>query len=53
MEIWFFETVIKTNVALAEAPSNGQTIFEYAPKERGADDYRDLANEVDSDNNNN
>ena len=42
-----FETVIKTNVALAEAPSNGQTIFEYAPRERGADDYRDLANEID------
>ena len=43
-----FETVIKTNVALAEAPSDGKTIFEYAPRERGADDYRELANEIES-----
>ncbi len=43
-----FNTVIKTNVALAEAPSNGQTIFEYAPKERGAEDYKDLAEEVEN-----
>ncbi len=43
-----FNTIIKTNVALAEAPSNGQTIFEYAPKERGADDYRELSEEVEN-----
>lgn len=41
-----FETVIRTNVALAEAPASGQTIFEYAPKSSGAEDYSALASEV-------
>jgi chromosome partitioning protein len=41
-----FDTVIRSNVALAEAPSNGQTIFEYAPKSSGAEDYAALAEEV-------
>lgn len=41
-----FDTVIRTNVALAEAPASGQTIFEYSPKSTGAEDYRALAEEV-------
>lgn len=41
-----FDTVIRSNVALAEAPSCGQTIFEYAPKSTGAEDYDSLAKEV-------
>ena len=41
-----FTTVIRSNVALAEAPANGQTIFEYAPKSPGAEDYAALATEV-------
>lgn len=41
-----FDTIIRTNVALAEAPANGQTIFEYAPKSSGAEDYASLAEEV-------
>lgn len=41
-----FDTLIRSNVALAEAPSNGQTIFEYAPKSSGAEDYWALAEEV-------
>jgi chromosome partitioning protein len=41
-----FGTVIRTNVSLAEAPASGQTIFEYAPKSTGADDYSALAEEV-------
>ena len=41
-----FDTVIRTNVSLAEAPANGQTIFEYAPKSPGAEDYQALAQEV-------
>lgn len=41
-----FETVIRENVALAEAPASGQTIFEYAPKSSGAEDYSKLADEV-------
>ena len=40
------QTVIRTNVKLAEAPSHGQTIFEYAPTSRGAQDYTALAAEV-------
>ncbi len=34
-----FETVIRDNIALAEAPSHGQSIFEYAPNSHGAEDY--------------
>ncbi|MBX7143264.1 MAG: ParA family protein [Oligoflexia bacterium] len=41
-----FDTVIRTNVALAEAPAGGQTIFEYSPKSTGAEDYLALAKEV-------
>lgn len=41
-----FETVIRTNVSLAEAPASGQTIFEYSPKSSGAEDYNSLAEEV-------
>lgn len=41
-----FDTVIRSNVALAEAPASGQNIFEYAPRSSGAEDYGALAKEV-------
>ena len=41
-----FDTIIRSNVALAEAPAGGQTIFEYSPKSTGAEDYAALAEEV-------
>lgn len=41
-----FETRIRRNVRLAEAPSFGQSIFQYAPASNGAEDYRSLAAEV-------
>jgi chromosome partitioning protein len=41
-----FDTVIRENVALAEAPAKGQTIFEYLPKSPGAEDYLALSKEV-------
>lgn len=41
-----FSTRIRRNIRLAEAPSFGQSIFEYAPQSHGADDYRALAKEV-------
>ena len=41
-----FETRIRRNIRLAEAPSFGQSIFEYAADSRGAQDYRALAGEV-------
>ncbi|MCB9833180.1 MAG: ParA family protein [Planctomycetes bacterium] len=40
-----FEARIRQNVKLAEAPSFGQTIFEYDPESNGAQDYRALAAE--------
>lgn len=40
-----FETRIRRNIRLAEAPSFGQSIFEYAPSSAGAEDYRLLADE--------
>jgi chromosome partitioning protein len=42
-----FRTRIRRNVRLAEAPSFGRSIFEYAPQSHGAEDYRNLAAEVD------
>ncbi len=42
----FFKTKIRRNIRLAEAPSFGQSIFEYAPNSHGADDYLSLAYEV-------
>jgi chromosome partitioning protein len=41
-----FETRIRRNIKLAEAPSFGQTIFDYAPSCPGAQDYVALAREV-------
>jgi chromosome partitioning protein len=41
-----FETKIRRNIRLAEAPSHGQTIFQYAGTSHGAEDYRQLALEV-------
>lgn len=41
-----FKTIIRDNVALAECPIHGQTIFEYSPKSNGANDYMSLAEEV-------
>lgn len=41
-----FTTVIPRNVRLAEAPSYGQSIFDYAPTSAGAEAYRKLAQEV-------
>ena len=41
-----FETRIRRNVRLAEAPSFGQSIFQYAPGSNGAEDYRQLAREI-------
>jgi len=44
---WRFARVlrpaIRRNIKLAECPSFGQTIFEYAPNAPGAADYRELA----------
>jgi chromosome partitioning protein len=41
-----FETRVRRNIRLAEAPSFGQSIFQYAPSSNGSDDYRALAGEV-------
>jgi len=42
----FFETRVRRNVRLAEAPSFGKSIFEYSPHSNGAADYQALAEEV-------
>ena len=41
-----FRTRIRRNIRLAEAPSFGQTIFNYSPQSNGAEDYRQLAREI-------
>lgn len=48
-EAWgdaIFESKIGVNTALAKAQAEGQDIFSYDPKSRGANDYRALADEV-------
>lgn len=41
-----FNTVIRDNVALAEAPSHHKTIFDYDEASNGAEDYLKLAKEI-------
>ena len=41
-----FETKIRENIALAEMPLSGQSIFEYDPKSNGATDYMALTQEI-------
>lgn len=38
-----FRPPIRRNIKLAESPSFGQSIFDYAPEAPGAQDYRELA----------
>ena len=42
-----FQTRVRRNIRLAEAPSFGQSIFDYAANSHGAEDYTALAAEVD------
>jgi chromosome partitioning protein len=41
-----FQTRIRRNIKLAECPSFGQSIFGYAPKSNGAEDFLALAREI-------
>jgi len=41
-----FDTPIRRNIKLAEAPSYGKSIFDYAPESNGAKDYERLALEI-------
>ena len=45
-DVHLFQTRIRRNIRLAEAPSFGQSIFQYAPDSNGAEDYLHLAEEV-------
>ncbi|MDH3599812.1 MAG: ParA family protein [Candidatus Tectomicrobia bacterium] len=41
-----FQTSIRKNISLAEAPGFGQSIFDYAPRSHGAADYLSLCREI-------
>ena len=41
-----FNTKIRENIAIAEAPLYGESIFKYAPDSNGAKDYSDLTDEI-------
>jgi chromosome partitioning protein len=43
-----FPTMIRRNIKLAEAPSYGKSIFDYAADSHGAKDYEQLAKDVDA-----
>jgi len=45
-DVHLFESRIRRNIRLAEAPSFEQSIFSYSPQSAGAEDYRALADEV-------
>ena len=45
-DVQMFATRIRRNIRLAEAPSFGQSIFQYAADSHGAEDYKQLAEEV-------
>jgi len=42
-----YKSIIRRNIKLAEAPSYGKSIFDYAPDSNGAKDYEILAAEID------
>ncbi|MBL4769872.1 MAG: AAA family ATPase [Planctomycetes bacterium] len=41
-----YRSPVRSNVRLAESPSHGQTIFEYAPGSNGAKDYQAMGEEL-------
>jgi chromosome partitioning protein len=41
-----FKTKIRENIAIAEMPLTGESIFEYAPRSNGAVDYMALTDEI-------
>jgi len=41
-----FDTVIRSSISLAEAPSAGESITTYAPESKGSSDYKALAEEI-------
>jgi chromosome partitioning protein len=41
-----FKTTIPRNIKLAEAPSHGLPVALYDPRSRGAEAYKELANEI-------
>ncbi|MTI93902.1 MAG: ParA family protein [Firmicutes bacterium] len=41
-----YDTIIPRNVRLSEAPSHGKTIIDYDPRSKGAEVYKQLADEV-------
>lgn len=43
---YVFDVIIPRNIALAEAPGYGKTIYQFDPDSTGASAYRQLANEV-------
>lgn len=41
-----YQTKIRENISVAEAPAHGKSIFEYAPESHGAQDFWSLAEEI-------
>ena len=41
-----FKTIIRDNIALAEAPTQGVDIIRYSPRSYGAEDYLSLSREI-------
>ncbi|MDH5377301.1 MAG: ParA family protein [Gammaproteobacteria bacterium] len=40
------KTPIRETVVIAESPGHGQSIFDYRPRSKGAEDYRSLAHDI-------
>jgi chromosome partitioning protein len=41
-----FNSYIRQDISLMESAAFGQSVFEYAPNSRGAEDFKNLANEI-------
>ena len=41
-----FHTMIRRNIAIVEAQTLSQNLFDYAPKSNGAKDYKNLIDEI-------
>lgn len=41
-----FNTYIRENIAIAEAPAHGKAIYDYAPESHGAEDFENLVSEI-------
>lgn len=43
---YFLNTIVRIDESVETAKSEGKTVFQVAPKSRASEDYKNLANEI-------